>query len=623
MKRSDVRGIILLILASVFVACVFIYTHKLWKENYDPYAGVTTYFDELIFNATGTNASAEVYCYTDKENDYLNHWIFLPSFADLNRTTIEFKESEYISAIDENGEGFIIGYGQPMKGLSLDKRYEVSFHDAEGNVLETGGLTIKQAEGISSVFVSTVSENLKAVHEDKDYRAPGEILIVNSEGHQEINETLKGFKGHGNTTWQRDKKPYQIKLKNNRNLFGMGSGKNWILLANAMDSSEIRNSVAYELARRAGMYDVTDLEWVELYIDGAYRGLYQLSEKVEIAENRVDITDLESLNGIANAGSLEPMQEKKEEISDVAERVSFEFDGEPSDITGGYLIEHNYDSKYESGTARFITEAGEKYILRSPAFASEKEVNYIAGLFEELDTRALRSDDSIEEIADLESFAIKYTFEELVKNDGAGVTSSYFYKDRDSVDPLIYAGPVWDYDKALGNASDVKNNAADTLCFHTAHRENTTLFLKLYMNNARFLKLVKSLYTERFRDHIPEITKEGGYIDTLRQEIDADNGMDDVRWNLSGEDREKEIEEVRQFLKERKVFLDKAWGEDAELCIAHERNGGSIGDVYVGYLKGSKLGRSFSSKSNYINEATGEKVDEDTLINEDIIVEKK
>ncbi|MBQ9503809.1 MAG: CotH kinase family protein [Lachnospiraceae bacterium] len=623
MKKSDARGIVLLILAALFVAGVFIYTRKLWKENYDPYAGVTTYFDELVFCATGSNASADVYCYTDKENDYLNHWIFLPSFADLNRTTIEFKESEYLSVIDESGEGFIIGYGQPMKGLSLDKRYEVSFHDAEGNVLETGGLTVKQAEGISSVFVKTVSENLKAVHEDKDYRAPGEVLIVNAEGHQEVNETLKGFKGHGNTTWQRDKKPYQIKLKKNRNLFGMGSAKNWILLANAMDISEIRNSVAYELARRAGMYDVTDLEWVELYIDGAYRGLYQLSEKVEIGKNRVDITDLENLNGIANVGSPEPMQEKKEEISDTAERVSFEFDGEPSDITGGYLVEHNYDSKYESRTARFITEAGEKYILRSPAYASADEVNYIADLFGEIDVRAEKNDNSIEEIIDLESFAMKYAFEELVKNDGAGVTSSYFYKDRDSIDPLIYAGPVWDYDKALGNASDIKNNAADTLCFNTAHRENTTLFWKLYMNNEAFLDMVKKGYTERFRDSIPAITADGGYIDALKLEIAADNGMDDIRWNLSREEREEDIEEVRRFLTERKVFLDKVWGENAELCIAHERNGKSIGDVYVGYLKGSRLGSSFASESNYVNEETGEKVDENTVINEDIIVVKK
>ena len=609
-------------MAVLFVAAVFAYTNKLHKDNYDPYAGDTTYFDELVFCATGTNASADVYCYTDKENDYLNHWIFLPSFADKERTTIEFQESAYLSAVDENGESFKIEYGQSMNRFIPDRRYEVSFYDTEGNVLETGGLTVKQADGISSVFINTVSENLHAIHEDKDYRASGEILIVNSAGHREISETLKGFKGHGNTTWQRDKKPYQIKLKKNRNLFGMGAGKNWILLANAMDSSEIRNSVAYELARRAGMYDVTGLEWVELYVDGEYRGLYQLAEKVEIGKNRVDITDLESLNGDENDGFEEPLIEKRMETGEISEQVSFEFDGVPSDITGGYLIEHNYDSKYESGTARFITDAGEKYILRSPAFASEEEVAYISKLFGEIDKRALKNDDSIEEIIDLRSFAIKYAFEELVKNDGAGVTSSYFYKDRDSVDPLIYAGPVWDYDKALGNGGDIKNNVADTLCFNTAHRENTTLFWKLYMNNSFFVELVKKGYSDCFRESISEITDSGGFIDDLRLDIARDNGMDDVRWNLSKEEREEDIEKVRTFLRERAAFLDKVWCENEELCIAHEKNGKSIGDVYVGYLKGSTLGKSFSA-DNYYNEETGERIDENTVINSDIIVVKK
>ena len=613
-----------MVIAAVFVAGVFAYTHKLRRETYDPYAGDTTYFDELVFCAVGSQASAQIRCYTDKENDYLNHWIFLPSFADINKTTIEFKESEYLAVSDEAGEQLRIDYGQKMKDLSLNKRYEVTFCDKEGNALETGGLTIARSDGISSVFVTTVSGNLKDIHEDKDYRAPGEILIVNSNGAQELRESLKGFKGHGNTTWQRDKKPYQIKLNKNRNLFGMGAAKNWILLANAMDKSGIRNSVAYEIARRGGMYCVTGLEWVDLYIDREYRGLYQLSEKIEVGKNRVDITNLEGLNGQSYDTAEGKPEEKVEKTGETGERVSFEFEGVPADISGGYLIEHNYDAKYESGTARFITDAGEKYILRSPAFASSEEVDYISGLFNEIDIRAERSDNSIEEIVDLESFAVKYTFEELVKNDGAGVTSSYFYKDSDSVDPLIYAGPVWDYDKSLGNASDVKNNVPDTLVFNTAHRENTTLFWKLYMNNERYLELVRSSYKTRFSDNLAGITKPGGYIDTLADEIKKDNGMDDVRWNLSEEERAEDIEKVRTFLNERKSFLDRVWRDGEGLCIAHEKNGKSIGDVYVGYIKGSRLGNSFSGKTgNYFNEETLEGIDENTIISENITVVKK
>ncbi len=625
MKKTGIKEIALLICLMAFIVMFFGYMNRLHKEYDDPYAGDTTYFDELVFHAVGTQASEDIRCYTDKENDYLNHWIFLPGWAELDRSVIEFKESDHISITDESGSVMVKAYGDAAQGLDTDNKYSVTFYDEKGNELETGGLTIKKASELSSIFIYTASKDLKSIHEDKEYKAAGSIHIINSKGAQVLRETLKGFKGHGNTTWQREKKPYQIKLEKMRDLFGMGAGRNWILLANAMDPSGIRNSVAYELARRAGMENVTGLEWTELYIDGEYRGLYQLSEKVEVGKTRVDITNLEKKNGYEYDNSGEAYEEHRSPNGEEGEKIGFVFEGVPSDITGGYLVEHNYDAKYESGTARFITKAGEKYILRSPAFASVEEVDYITALFDEMDERAVRNDDSICEIIDPDSFAMKYTFEELIKNDGAGVTSSYFYKDTDSIDPLIYAGPVWDYDKSMGNGGDIKNNIADTLCFNTAHRENTTLFLKLWMNNEGFRERVRGQYKERFSREIPEMTRPGGYIDSLMEEMEKDNGMDRVRWNLSDEDRLSDIQRIKDFLNERKVFLDEIWGSRSEdLVIAREENSSSIGDVYVGYLKGSRLGLSFSDeKVKYYNKESGERIDENTILSENITVIKK
>ena len=59
---------------------------------------------------------------------------------------------------------------------------------------------------------------------------------------------------------------------------------------------------------------------------------------------------------------------------------------------------------------------------------------------------------TLEEYIDLESWAKKYLVEEIVKNFDGGISSQYFYKDSDAKgEPLLYAGPVWDYDGALGN----------------------------------------------------------------------------------------------------------------------------------------------------------------------------
>ena len=48
------------------------------------------------------------------------------------------------------------------------------------------------------------------------------------------------------------------------------------------------------------------------------------------------------------------------------------------------------------------------------------------------------------EIADFDSLVRKYMIEEVCKNYDGNKSSQYFFKDSDAVDPLLYAGPVWD-----------------------------------------------------------------------------------------------------------------------------------------------------------------------------------
>lgn len=102
------------------------------------------------------------------------------------------------------------------------------------------------------------------------------------------------IKGRGNTTWKWDKKPYKLKLETETSLSQMGLStnenvsKHWVLLANFMDKTMMRNRVAMKLS---SMMD--NLSWtpecvpVELYIDGEHRGNYLLIEQVRVGVGRV------------------------------------------------------------------------------------------------------------------------------------------------------------------------------------------------------------------------------------------------------------------------------------------------------------------------------------------------
>ncbi len=98
----------------------------------------------------------------------------------------------------------------------------------------------------------------------------------------------------GNSTAGLAKKPFRLKLESKSDLLGMGASKHWVLLANAIDLTNIRNLSLQELAGRLGL-DYMESKLVELYYNGSYKGVYQLSEHVRIGKTRVNIYDWSDL----------------------------------------------------------------------------------------------------------------------------------------------------------------------------------------------------------------------------------------------------------------------------------------------------------------------------------------
>jgi hypothetical protein len=66
----------------------------------------------------------------------------------------------------------------------------------------------------------------------------------------------------------------------------------WVLVANYEDPSELRNALAYALARAVreplGRWEC-GRKWAELYVNDRYKGLYLVTERVKRGEDRIDI----------------------------------------------------------------------------------------------------------------------------------------------------------------------------------------------------------------------------------------------------------------------------------------------------------------------------------------------
>ena len=97
------------------------------------------------------------------------------------------------------------------------------------------------------------------------------------------------IRGRGNTTWKRDKKPYQIRTENDVDLLGMGYATTFAMMANDQDACGIRFPLALDLAEELGIEYTSQHRQVDFFLNGKYLGMYSIVEKVEVAPNRVDI----------------------------------------------------------------------------------------------------------------------------------------------------------------------------------------------------------------------------------------------------------------------------------------------------------------------------------------------
>lgn len=518
------------------------------------------YLDALSFGVEGTDLEEKIKCWPDWTGGRI--YVFLPSYAAGRPLTVEWEYADGVSIDGEKMEN-----GGVWEDYELDREYALCLEDG-GTVQESWTAVFLCSQNLPAAFVYTVSGDMDEVDESRENREEGLFCLVNADGALECADGLTYIKGRGNTTWGQDKKPYSIKLRNDHDLLGMGESRRWELLANAYDGSNMRNQLVFEMAQEAGMDYTPQAAWTDLYLNGEYQGIYQISEKVEAGSGRVDIADQEAGQG---------------------------------DLTGGYLFLMEDASRYETAVSKFTTRGQQTMVIKSPEIADEARIEYLSGLVQQFENAIVSPDGTdpetgkdFTELIDLDSFAKKYLVEEIAKNSDAVTNSQYFYKQPDAVSPLLYAGPVWDYDNALGHTNEEAMDPVGLMLDKVRSDDGTSnLWYGSLCSQPVFMERVKELYRDVFAPILETITEER--IDEYREYIRVSSTLDWIRWKDTNKDfrykvcdsYDEYVDYLQEFLRERKDFLDSVWLEGEEYVRIRFVRGDPFGYVDLYAVKGS------------------------------------
>ena len=516
--------------------------------------------------AEADNSDAIRWWYSEKEKQ---HFLFLPACADPSALSLHFTGAESIllnGASFSSGDACTLVPGETLTVEAAGKTYRVQ---------------VMQSANVPVLMMETESGSLDYIHTRKGNEEEGTLLLVQPDGEVIYDGDLGEIKGRGNATFQYHKKPYQIKLDEKTDLFGMGKHKTWILLANYRDNSLIRNTLTFQMARAAGLSYTPDSLFCDVYINRDYLGTYELCTKVQIDDNRIAIADLEKATEEVNDKPLDEYKKFGYRKAEPARRKGYSIPNDPDDITGGYLLEFDYASRYSDEASGYTTKKGQPIVIKEPEYASDAQTSYISTLLQRIEN-GIRAKNGIDkgtgkhysEYIDMDSFVTKYLIEEIVKNYDGNKSSQYFYKPADSVSTKLIAGPVWDYDSSYGNYEGSRTSSSPTgLSVCDDYGENYYWYPAAYRRED-FRWRAQELYTTVFKPILEAVLSETSpqeglrTLDELAAHLDATAAMNFVRWPVfnvkarpiqTGANYAENIDYVRNFLTQRMAFLEKEW----------------------------------------------------------------
>lgn len=346
---------------------------------------------------------------------------------------------------------------------------------------------------IPTLYIST--KDGKAVT-SRDYWKDSTMLrLVLPDNTVAYKSAMVAIKARGHSTFNKPKKPYTFRLPEENGLLGMRPDKRWILLANFMDHSNIRNSLAMEISRQTALDWTPDGRFVDVVLNGRLQGCYYLIESVEVEKQRLDL-----------------------------------------DKAKGFLVEGD---DYDDGMTFYTPVRKLPLHVRYPEKVFDKQQAAIEQRFNEIERLLYQGTDAdVEKLfgkyIDTESFIDWWLVHELAQNPEPNGPRSCYFHDRG--DGVLQMGPVWDFDLAFitvgldagGDIRPARFNRPDVklLTGDSLYDAGSLWYGRLFRD-----KLFKQQAKDRWKTLKPRFESLIKTIDAWEKQLTPSANANDSIWN--------------------------------------------------------------------------------------------
>ena len=351
------------------------------------------------------------------------------------------------------------------------------------------------------------------------------ISIISDNGQTLLADSAQ-IRLRGNASMGFPKKPYRIKFAHKHKVLGApASAKKWTLINNYGDKTLMRNQLAFELSRRFGMPYTPFCAYVDVIVNGDYKGCYQLCDQIEVKKGRVDIEE------------------------------------------GGYLIEA--DAYAGSEASMFWSAKGTPVTIKYPKEDSItwEQSEYIRQHYDKMES-------NWKTYLDLNTFLRHFLVGEFSGNTDT-YWSTYFYKHR--ANDTLYVGPCWDFDLAFENDNRTYpiKNLSDYI--YRTNGSTTgymrTLVDKIVVKDTQAKQQLAAIYEQARRKGLTEESFIA-YIDEQEAMLQQSQRLNFIRWPIMNQRVHQnpklwgsytaEVENVRNYIRDRFTWMDAKLGFDPQ-----------------------------------------------------------
>ena len=373
------------------------------------------------------------------DEDTGNWYVFFPSFV----------EDKVVDCEKIRRDFYIDGERVRNQFVWEDERsYEITYGE------NTMQVVFMEDANLSTLFIETESGSNELMRSAKENIEKGYIVSLDNHGQIEYRGNIFELSGHGNAWQFYDKRAYDIKLNNKATLAGLDGSNQWKLIHMSNDGDKIHSRLGYDIADILGAPYTPKRNWVNVYFNGEYHGMYLL------------------VSAVRNQDVL------KTEDAIVLEK----------DIPGRYDLEEHV-----------ISESGNPFVIHRPLLylmdeeQKEERKGDILQMVQQVED-TIESGEFDDKIFDVNSFVIQYLVEEITLNLDGFETSSFMYWLSDK-SPL-YAGPAWDYDGTFGECLQVGDSVVNPAGTVLDGEANEWTWYHTLLDNPQFVSLVAKKYEE-------------------------------------------------------------------------------------------------------------------------------